>query len=252
MKRQHKIGIALGLLLFVMLGGLLGVDRFAEGAAENRIADQAREELASRHITVASDPKVSIGGFPFLTQVVSGEYERIGIRFDSPNANGVQFNRIDLSVDTLTADAVSIVRGHGSITASQVTGTATMGWDAVREVLEIAGVPGVDPSSAEIVVRDNVLRLRFPLSSAGGTGAVMADGAIRVQDGKVIIRLTNTRVEGAVPAVVQRVVEQNQDGMSAKLSIPPMPYELTIRKVVSGARGLTVVTSAKNVLLAGR
>jgi hypothetical protein len=210
------------------------------------------DEFATRDITVAGDPQVSISGFPFLTQVVSGKYDQIKIKLKSPKISGIQFTGIDLSISGLTADAASVMKGSGEIKAEKVTGTATLGWDAVREVLELSGLPGVEPTDAQVTVADNQLHIRFPLSTTGQSGAVVADGTLQVANGKVKVNLTNVRTEGAVPTAVKQEVARTQTGLVAAINIPDLPFQLVIDSVSSDTTGLTVVASATDVVLASR
>lgn len=253
MGRGRKIGIAFGIMALVVGGALVAVDRFAVGVAEDRISQQAKTELATRNITTAADPKVKIVGFPFLTQVLAGNYQKITIGFLAPKAEGIQFERIDMVVASVAADTASILRGSGTVTAAKVTGTAVLGWDAVRQALEVSGLPGIDASGVEVTVQNNVLHLRFPLAVAGQQGAVTAEGTLQVDAGVITVKLTEVKAEGAAATpLVQRAIDQNRSRMSGTLKIPDMPYELVIRKVSSAAAGLTIVADAANVVLAGR
>ncbi|WP_354641817.1 DUF2993 domain-containing protein [Kitasatospora camelliae] len=56
----------------VLLGLLAGADRLAVGVAEDEAADRL---VSSGHLSAR--PEVSIEGFPFLTQAVSGEFDGV-------------------------------------------------------------------------------------------------------------------------------------------------------------------------------
>ena len=92
--RGRKIWIVL-LILVVVLGGLfVAADRIAAYAAERTIASQAKKELVARDITSPSDPTVGVGGFPFLTQVAQGRYDKITIHVDHPSSQGITLDNL--------------------------------------------------------------------------------------------------------------------------------------------------------------
>src|SRR5205814_8133744 len=121
------------LVVVVILAGLfVAADRIAAYAAERTIAMQSKKELAAREITTPTEPKVSVGGFPFLTQVAKGRYDRITIHLDHPASQGVTLDVLDVTATGVNASTSAIVNGTGSITADDVNGTASLGWPAGR------------------------------------------------------------------------------------------------------------------------
>src|SRR6185437_9632929 len=121
--RGSKVGIGLLVLLLIVLGVLVIVDRVAAGEAEKQIAQQSRKQLTARDVSTPSDPKVSIGGFPFLTQVLAGKYDKITISIAQPKVNNVQLDKLDVVANTVRADAQSFLKGTGDVVADKITGT---------------------------------------------------------------------------------------------------------------------------------
>ena len=251
MRRGGKVGIALLVIGGVLAGGLVIADRIAVGAAEDRIADQAGQELSARKITTASGPTVDIAGFPFLTQVLAGSYDKITVKIPAPLANGVQFENIDLVMSTVKADAAAIIKGTGQVTATRVTGRATLGWDAVRTALQVAGLPGVEPSAVSVSVVNNAVTVKVPVAVAGQQAVLVASGALQVEQGKIRLKLTDIRAEGTVTAVTQRAINEAKGKLAINLNVPAMPYRLVINEVTTSAAGVLIVASADNVVLAG-
>jgi hypothetical protein len=240
-------------VLLMILGGVLFVvDRIAVNAAEDQIAQETKKELVSRQIETASDPKVAIDGFPFLTQVLDGKYKKITIAIERPLISGVQLDNLQIVATTVHAEARAVLNGTGTVVADQVSGTATIGWDAVRGLLEYAGVPtGIDPSKVELKVNNNDIQLRVPLSVNGVNFAVTAKGTLAVDSGKVRVKLTEVGSDaGAAPQIVQNLIKQYQDRLSVTIRIPAMPYRMVVNKVESSAAGLLIIATAANVELA--
>ena len=77
---MRKLLIALVVLVVLFVA----VDRIGVVLAEDQIASR----IATAY-NLPTDPGVSITGFPFLTQVVSGNYQQIGVTADEIQTNGV-------------------------------------------------------------------------------------------------------------------------------------------------------------------
>src|SRR2546430_5374974 len=140
--RGRKIWIVL-LILVVVLGGLfVASDRIAAYAAERTIASQTKKELVARDITSPSDPTVAVGGFPFLTQVARGRYDKITIHVDHPTSQGVTLDALDITAKGVNASTDALMNGTGQITADDVSGTTSLGWDGVNKLMKTSGFGG--------------------------------------------------------------------------------------------------------------
>jgi hypothetical protein len=250
--RRGKTGIVLLVLLIIVGGGLLVADRIAANVAEQQIAAQAKKEMVARKITAPSDPQVGIDGFPFLTQVLAGEYKKISISIDKPDINGVRLNRLELVASTVRADAAALMRGTGDVVADKVTGTATMSWEAVRPLVQLAGLPStIDPSKVELKVVNNQIQLRVPLAINGVNFALRATGTMAVEAGKVRLQLTSVSSDaGDPPPVVQNFVKQYQDRLRATVNVPALPYKLVVNKIETTSSGVLLIATADKVTLA--
>jgi hypothetical protein len=250
--RRRKLGIGLFVFLLVVVGLLVAVDRIGAAAAENLIADQAAKEMKARNISSAQKPDVSVGGFPFLTQVLAGKYDKVTIKVDKPSTDKVTLESLTLVAAPVHAPLKTLTSHQGQVTADEVTGTATMTWAEVTKLLEVAGVPGVDPSQVQLTVVDNKIHLRIPVSVRGVDGAITATGSLAVAGGKVKVNLTDVGTEGAdVPPLVSQLLKSATRNVSLSVNIPNMPYDMTVKKVETTKTGIVATASASNVRLAG-
>ena len=240
-------------LLLIVVVLLLVADRDAANVAEGQIAQQTKKELVSRQISTASDPKAEIDGFPFLTQVVGGTYKQITITMDKPKIQQVQLDDLKVVASSVHADARSVMNGTGQVTADTIAGTATMGWEAVKSLLEVAGLPkGIDPSKVELQIVNNQVQVKIPLSYNGVTFHLIAKGNLTVQSGKVIVKLTDVGSDaGSAPKQVQNLIKQYQNQLQVQVKIPAFPFQLVVNKVETTQTGVLVIASASNVKLAG-
>jgi hypothetical protein len=256
-RRGRKLGIGFLVLLVLLLGGLVVADRLAAKAAAQQLAQQASKELVARQITAAAGPIATIGGFPFLTQVLGGVYQKITIKVDQPEANGVKLRDITVVATSVHADAQAVLKGTGTVTADKVAGTANLDWDAVRGLIQLAKLPNIDPKAIKLSVVNNQVEVRLPLTLPTGQAVTLkATGALQVAAGKVRIQLGGLTTEGAnlpplVDTLVRNYIQQNGSNLVATINVPAMPYKLVIDKVETSDAGVLVKASAENVRLAG-
>jgi LmeA-like phospholipid-binding len=116
------------IVLVIVVGGLLLVaDRAGAAVAERSISDQVKKEVAARGGTT-SEPDVTVGGFPFLTQVLREKYDKITIVMRDVQGEGVRLPRLDVEATNVTASMRTLMGGEGDVVAERVTGTATIGY----------------------------------------------------------------------------------------------------------------------------
>ncbi|MFJ1703613.1 DUF2993 domain-containing protein [Kitasatospora sp. NPDC088346] len=155
MRGWLKLTIGLG----VLTGLLVGADRVAVGVAEDEAADQL---VSSGRLNTR--PHVSIDGFPFLTQALSGEFDGVHL-----SADGVQVSdgRQQVSVHAFKAglSGVSVGDSYRSATVRTATGSGLISY----------------PDAAKLVQGADRLDLSY-----GGPGKVKASVAgISIGEGKV-------------------------------------------------------------------
>lgn len=73
-------------LLLVLVGVLVGADRIAAAVVADRLASTI---ASSQHL--ATPPRVTFHGFPFVTQVLRGRYDDVGLEAQGPiTAKGIR------------------------------------------------------------------------------------------------------------------------------------------------------------------
>lgn len=124
---MRKFLIALPILVIL----LILIDRASVLIAEREISTrvQSSYDLPAR-------PGVSVHGFPFLTQVASGQYQQINVSIKAASADGVQLRDIQATFTGVHA-SLSLLLGQnsGQVTASRATGTALIPFSQVQQRL---------------------------------------------------------------------------------------------------------------------
>jgi LmeA-like phospholipid-binding len=247
--RGRKVATALIVLLVVLVGLFLAVDRVAAYAASQELASQAQKELASREVTTPSKPTVVIGGFPFLTQVVRGRYDKVTIHARSLTGRGVTVDALDVTATGIHAKATALMNGRGDVTADNVTGTARVGWAAVTSLIKTSGtgMNGVSVSA----LPDGRVEMKTPVSVLGVTTNVVATGTVGVSGSVVHISITRVQAQGGdIPPGLSSIIGSLKTALSVNVNIPPLPYHLKISSVRSTVEGIVVTAYAQNVALA--
>lgn len=201
------------LIVAVILGGLFVIaDRVAVGFAEDEAADRIRTTEG-----LASTPDVSIEGFPFLTQVVGGEFDdvKIGIKDYEASTTGTGDAVSTIRIDDLNAEMHGVVFSgdYSSATAGTATGTATISY---AELLKAAKTGTTDVT-------------------AGVTAEVvgLSDGG----NGKIKVSVEATVLGTKLPQPVSVLSSVSVDGDTVKVhadSLPNLGVDLaedTVRSV---------------------
>jgi len=111
--RRHRGLTITAIVVVVLLILLVVADRVAAGVAENEVASQ----IKSAGFPVK--PKVTISGFPFLTQLAARDFQQVNIA-----ANNVTEGPLDIASINATLHGVHVSSGFNGATVDQVNGTA--------------------------------------------------------------------------------------------------------------------------------
>ena len=202
----------------VLIALLAVLDRALAAAIAVRIGER---------VAVANDlrarPSVQVLGFPFLTQLASGDYHEVSVTLGSVTAGGVELAELDARFTGVHASLRKILwPGLSDITAEHASATALVPFTALSQRLP----PGLTLSQAgsQLRVISTVLGVPVP-----GTLAlsVSADG------------ITITPRLSGMPALVGFVIP-----------LRALPLRLAVTAVSVTDQGLRVSAAGRNVRLA--
>jgi hypothetical protein len=210
---------ALLVFLVLLVAVAVGADVGARYYGEQRVATALRQEQG-----LASDPNVSINGFPFLTQVAAGNYTQVtiaAIGVDAPNLGPID---VSATLRDVALPASQVFSGQiGTFTVGRLDSVvripaSTLGPQlGVPDLALSAGSNG--SSSAQLVgtvsiagVLSQVVSLQADLSIVAGNLVVKATDAAAGAPGTPQTRL---------PSFVQPVL-LNQISRTIKLTQQPL------------------------------
>ena len=202
----------------VLLGMLVLTDRLSVAAAQRNVATriQDAEHLSDR-------PEVHIGGFPFLTQLVSGHYDDVDVTVHGLRAG-------PLPVDRLTAHLSGVDVSLGQVLRQRV------------------GAIPTDRTSAEVLLRYADLN-RFVAAEhvrlgPGGGGRLHVTASAQVAG-------TDLSAGADVPIVVagSTLTVDVAGGVQLRIPLPGLPFHLRLETARATRAGVVVGGSAAGLVL---
>lgn len=243
-RRSRRLATSLLVLLLVVGGLLVAADRVGAWAAERTIEQKVSNEISEMKIS-SGEPDVAIGGFPFLTQVVDGQYKDIHIVLRDVSKGGLVLPELDMHARDVVAELNTLMSGEGEVMAKRIAGTATVGYASVRALFDRPGL--------ELSEQDGKLRLRLPVTISGQRFTAVAIARISSAAGRVRLVVTDVRAEGlTLGPYAERLLDEYKEKLSLEIALPPLPFRLKVEAVQVRPEGLAIGLSAQQVPLSGR
>jgi hypothetical protein len=248
--RGRKASLVLVILLVVLVGVFIAADRVAAFAAERTVASQVKKQMTAENISSPSDPKVDVTGFPFLTQVARGRYNKIKIDVPRPTTQGVTLDDFSAVATGINASTSALLNGNGDVTADNVSGTARLSWASVTKLIDSAeGIQGVTVSP----LSGGQIQVKGPVKVLDLSTTVVATGTIKIVGDAVKVNITKVNLDGGdLPPILGQVLSLLKEQLSVTIAIPALPYHLKIHDVRTATDGVTVTAVGTNVPLAGK
>lgn len=224
----------LAAFLFVIVVLLIAVDRVAVAVAESKISDRVAASYS-----LPAKPSVTIRGFPFLTQVLAGDYQEIDVTAGRVPVAKITLTQLTARLKGVHASVSELLHGGGlsTVTADRAAGSAVIPFSELARWLP----RGIRLSRAGPDVRVSgavhVLGVRVPLS---GTAAPSVTGAgIRV-----------TPKDFTIPSGFTVPVSSVTGHFGILIPLTSLPLHLRVGSVAVTSTGLRAGASARNVQFA--
>jgi LmeA-like phospholipid-binding len=244
----RRLLITLIVLLIILGVAAVVLDRVGASIAERMIGDRVATQVRNQKAT-SDKPDVTVEGVPFLTQVLKGRYQEIKIdlkNFSAPTGTGktVSMPLLDIRAKDVKAPLDTLRTGNGDIVASTVTGTGTIGYAALSQLI---GQKGLTLSE-----KDGKLVAAAPVTALGQTFNVSGEATLAVNGGVVQVRFSKVTAAGLpdVP-LVRNIIDSYAQRLALDLKVPSLPLKLVLQKVQPTPAGLVVTTGASNVSFNG-
>jgi hypothetical protein len=222
--------ITLGVLLVL----LVAADRVGVLVAERQVAEQVAQQGG-----LPGEPDVDITGFPFLTQAVAGRYDDVRISLTADELGQPAGTTADVSLQGVQLPLSDVLGGRVSqLPVDRVDGQASVPFDLLAAQLGGDTALTRDGDGLRITKTVEVLGQTIPLTAAG---TVTLDGQDLVVD--------VSSAAGAGLDVPQFVLEQAQDLLDFRYTLPALPFGLQLTGLQVADGGVDVTVAATDVVL---
>jgi hypothetical protein len=235
------------LIITVILGGLFVIaDRIAVNLAEDEVADKLKTTE-----NLATTPDVSIKGFPFLTQVASGELDDTEVVIkDYEAATGTNGGKIRIDDIRANFKGVAFSGDYNSATAATANGTATIAYDELLKAAKSEPTqifPGVTAQVVGLSDGGNgKIKVNLKITALGQSTTYPVLSTVTVDGDTVKVHADN------LPNLVVEVAEgQVRSITDFEQKIDDLPGGIQLDKVEAAENGVEVAVKGSNVELAG-
>jgi LmeA-like phospholipid-binding len=221
---MRKLLVTLVVLAVILVGGDRIAHQLVTGEAEKRLSNEG-----------LSDPSVKVGGFPFVTQLISRRFHDVTVSTPTLTRHGVRAQSV-----SATATDVDVPSG-GDVTVATITARGTISY---AEVLAQVGQDGLRLSRAS----SDEVRLRRSVTVLGQTVGVSARGRIEPSGRSITVVPRGFELEGG-GAVSPALAASLTDQFSLSYAVRGLPRGMRIDTITPAADGFVVTLSGRDVRL---
>lgn len=228
--RALALGVAVAVVLLIAV-----LDRGGAAYAERRVAEDVRSTGL-----VASPPDVQVTGLPFLTQALSGSYDRVVVQASDVPAGGLRLSRLEVELVEARVPLSEALSGNVTeVPISSLTAQALVTYDEISQRYE----------DRDLVVEPEGDRLRVSgtLSGFGRTVAVEALSRVEVVDGQ--FRVTAEQIRFGDEGAERELPQDLRLQVDLQVPVEDLPYGLVVTGVDVRPDGVVLSAQAQDVLL---
>jgi len=226
LRRRHPLRTVV-IVLVVLIGLLVALDFGARAVAESKVASQIQKQGFPKK------PNVSIEGFPFLTQVISRDFQDVQI-----SSGDVTEGPLEISTINAAMHGVHVNSSFNGGTVDSLNGSITVTFAALANAMTSqAGVLG-QLTGAGLTLTDagnNEVKSTLDLLVTSGTAVWRVSRADHNQ-----IRVQLVSSSGLPSSLLSGI-------SSIPLQLPSLPMGLSIQSISVTPSGLVGTVTGQNV-----
>jgi hypothetical protein len=225
--RRSRLGRVLLIVVVVLVGLLIAADRIGLLVAERAAADTLQQ---SQHLH--QRPDVSIGGFPFLTQLAAGEFDTIHVRAADVTLADGKTQLLVAKLD-VTLRHVHVSRDFRSARSESGAATALVHYSDLSHTL---GTPVTYAGAGRVKATASVGVV------PGVTVPASATAAVHVTGDSLVFQDVQVSVAGqSVPA---GLTSYFAGLFGTAVSLRGLPFGVHVQSVTATADGVTIALTA--------
>ena len=228
--------------VIVLVAILLGLDRGGAWLAGRAVAAQVQQ---SAHLQTA--PTVTIGGFPFLTQVVQGRYTHVDVDTAGPVRIGdLGLDRLKGTVTGAQAPLSKIIDGSlSAIPVDQADASAHIGYAELdRLVNSRLSADGLQLHFSS--GGSGQVALRAVIDTPPGAVQLKARAHVSVQGGRLRVKVSDQDLQQS-PPLLRTILAAALD---RTFPLPKLAMGFTVTSAHPDASGLALAVGARHTTLA--
>ena len=221
--------------LVVLLALAVGADRLAAYVAGQVVASKLRTTAG-----LATDPAVTITGFPFLTQALAGRYDKIEVEARDVDRGGVRLSRLHVDLLGARIPMRAALSGHvPAVPVEGLRGAVTLTYADLsrgRTSLRVTPLPG------------NQVAVTGRLTLLGATVTAGTRSTVTLSGNSLVITAQSLSIDGQSSALLDSAIAGKLD---LKVPLGTLPYGLRLTSVrITAAGAVVAATSGPTVLQA--
>lgn len=244
-KRRGKKLVVLLVIFGVLIAAAVVADRVAAATAESRVGDVVAERASAHELSSSQDPDVSITGFPFLTQLIAGEYKQIDIELSDLEYEELVMPKLDIRAEDVSAKFSDVTSGEGPIVAAEMSADGHVEYSALTDPMEAATSASVTSDGG------GELSISADADMAGQQIPVVGKASVQLSEGSLEVTAYDFVADGVdLPEGGQSALGSLAGSMSRSIGLPELPYGLTVDDVHFESETMVLTASASDVPLA--
>lgn len=227
---------ALLIVVVMLLGLAVAADRVAVKVAEGQVASQIAQKGG-----LHGKPTVQIGGFPFLTQALAGDYHDVRIALTAEQLGQPAGTSADVHLRGVKVPLSSVLsRSVSEVPVDSVDGTATLSYPL------LAAQIGPDTT---LTKEGSQLRITRSVELAGQRMKLTAAGQITLKGNDLVIDVQ--KASGLGVTIPSFLVERASNLLDLRYTVPALPFGLQLTTVTPQDDGVRITVEGRQTVLRG-
>jgi hypothetical protein len=248
-RRGRFLPILLSLIVILAVIAVVA-DRVAASYATKELRTKMVSQLSQMDVQYDS-LDVSIGGFPFLTQVARGNYDKItidmtNVRLPEQNGRGATLPSLNVVATGVDADTQQVIAGTAKVNAEKVTGTAVVSFSTLDTIVDYSKYQLKD---VKYSASDGGLHATGKLDLGAVELPISATADISVVNGQFQVKLRDLKAVNVTAPTAAKTYLTNLAQQSISAQLPKLPFGLALDHVTVGPDGLAISAIGQNVPL---
>jgi hypothetical protein len=241
-RRARRVVVVLLVVLGLLVVGFVAADSVARHLAQGRLAAEIRTSE-----NLPETPDVTVHGWPFLTQVIAGRYQRIDVRIRQlPVSSGISLGELDAVLSGVRVPLSDVL--HGNVQRIPVAGVRAGARVSFRELDGVVRrqVPADRLQDVSLAPgRDGRLLVTATYTGPGGPRPVRGEGEVSMSGGRLQFRVREDSLAGLPTSARPQIARL----LGASVDLPELPFGLRVLGVDVDAGGVVLRVGGTGVVL---